>query len=171
MGFNKRFPYATVGAPGTTHDARLSKESSIYTAILDGDIKPDKAIRLGDFGEIPLVTIGNRAFPQYAWLLKIYNENTRDNSNNFSTKGYEEQGRLLRMRTGRVDSALCTKIIECRLYNLRFICNDRSDPCQSRWRLDVEQLELMEKPLSHVVDKEDLNLIRMKISNWLWMDH
>ena len=86
MGFNKRFPYATVGAPGTTHDARLSKESSIYTAILDGDIKPDKAIRLGDFGEIPLVTIGNRAFPQYAWLLKIYNENTRDKQQQFFYK-------------------------------------------------------------------------------------
>ena len=122
----------------------------------------------GRFHLLPLVTGLSLSMHGY---LKYITRIHGINSNNFSTKGYEEQGRLLRMRTGRVDSALCTKIIECRLYNLRFICNDRSDPCQSRWRLDVEQLELMEKPLSRAVDKEDLNLIRMKISNWLWMDH
>ena len=38
VGFSKRFLYAAIGAPGSTHDARLLKESSIYTAILDGDI-------------------------------------------------------------------------------------------------------------------------------------
>ena len=35
-------------------------------------------IRLGDFGEIQLVTISDSAIPQYEWLLKTYNENTRD---------------------------------------------------------------------------------------------
>ena len=35
-------------------------------------------IRLGDFGEIPLATIGDSAFPQYEWLLKTYYVNTRD---------------------------------------------------------------------------------------------
>ena len=73
------------------------------------------------------------------------------------------------------------KKTECRLFNLRYIivtCNalhkifiGRSDPCQTQWRLEVEQLELMEKPLSCAADEEELNLIRMKISNWLWIDH
>ena len=31
-------------------------------------------IQLGDFREIPLVTIGDGIFPQYEWLLKTYNE-------------------------------------------------------------------------------------------------
>ena len=35
-------------------------------------------IRFGDFGKIQLVTIGDSALPQYEWLLKTYNENTRD---------------------------------------------------------------------------------------------
>ena len=47
---------------------------------------------------------------------------------------------------------------------LHNICVDRSDPCQPRRRLKVEQLELMEKPLSRAVDKKKSNLIRMKIS-------
>ena len=29
-GYNNRFLYAAVGAPGNTHDARLLKESYIY---------------------------------------------------------------------------------------------------------------------------------------------
>ena len=50
VGFNMRFLYAVVGAPGSAHDSRLLEKSSLYTAILDGDIMPDKVIRLrGDF--------------------------------------------------------------------------------------------------------------------------
>ena len=54
---------------------------------------------------------------------------------------------------------------------LHSICINRSDPCQPQWRLEVEQLELTEKPLSRAVDNKESNLIRMKINNWLWMDH
>ena len=50
VGYNKRFLYTLAGASGSARDARLLKESSIYTAILDGDIMPEKVIRLGDFG-------------------------------------------------------------------------------------------------------------------------
>ena len=67
VGLNKRFLYAPVGLTGSTHDARLLKESSIYTEILDGDIMPDKVIQFADLGEIPLFTIGGSAFPQYTW--------------------------------------------------------------------------------------------------------
>ena len=41
VGFNKRFLYATVGALESTHEAKILKESSIYAAILDGDIMPE----------------------------------------------------------------------------------------------------------------------------------
>ena len=34
IGYNKRFLYAAVGAPGSNHDARLLKESSIYVFLL-----------------------------------------------------------------------------------------------------------------------------------------
>ena len=61
VGFNMRFLYAVVGAPGSAHDARPLEESSLYAAILDGDVMPDNVVRLrGDF----VVTIGDSAFPQ-----------------------------------------------------------------------------------------------------------
>lgn len=33
---NKRFLYAAIGAPGSTHDARLLKSVSIYSDIING---------------------------------------------------------------------------------------------------------------------------------------
>ena len=62
FGYNKRFLYEAVGAPGSTHDARLLKESSIYSDIINGNMIPDRVVQLGDFDEIPLVTIGAAPF-------------------------------------------------------------------------------------------------------------
>ena len=80
------FLHAAVGAPGSTHDARLLKGSSIYSDIINGNVIPDCAVQLNDFGEIPLITIGDSAFPQFAWLIKAYNENTRDNQKKYFNK-------------------------------------------------------------------------------------
>ena len=75
-----------MSAPGSIHDARLLKESSIYSDIINGNVIPDRVIPLGDFGEIPLVTIGESAFPQLVWLIKAYIENTRDNQKKYFNK-------------------------------------------------------------------------------------
>ena len=85
IGYNKRFLYAAMDAPGSTH-VRLLKESSINSDIINGNVIPDRVVQLGDFGEIPLVTIGESAFPQFAWLIKAYNENTKDNQKKYFTK-------------------------------------------------------------------------------------
>ena len=77
VGYNKRFLALTTGAPGITHDARLLRYTRVYRDIINGSGIPDKAINLGnDVGEIPLVTIGDSAFPRFPWLLKGFNENT-----------------------------------------------------------------------------------------------
>ena len=36
--YNKHFLYAAVNAPGSTHDARLLKESSLYSDIINGNV-------------------------------------------------------------------------------------------------------------------------------------
>ena len=55
----KCFLVLTAGAPGRTHDARLLHFTKVSKSIIAGDAIPDKAINLDDeFGEIPLVTIG-----------------------------------------------------------------------------------------------------------------
>ena len=75
-----------MGAPRSTHETRLLKESSIYSVISNGNEIPDRVVQLGDFGETHLITIGDSAFPQFAWLIKGYNENTRDNQKKYFKK-------------------------------------------------------------------------------------
>ena len=86
VGFSKSFLFAAVRTPGSTHNTRLLKESSPYTAILDREVMPDKVILPSYIGEIPLVTTGDSAFPQYTWLLKMYDENTRDKQQKYFNK-------------------------------------------------------------------------------------
>ena len=64
ISYNKRFLYAAMGAPGSTHDARLLRHTSLYTEIISGGAIPDRQFVLGDFGTMPLVTIGDNAFPK-----------------------------------------------------------------------------------------------------------
>ena len=70
VSYNKRFLYAAVGSPGSAHDASLLKSASIYSDIINGLVIPDRKMVLENFGEIPLVTIGESAFPRFSWLIK-----------------------------------------------------------------------------------------------------
>ena len=84
--YNKRLLYAAVGALGSTHDARMLKESSFFDEVLSGRELPDRKINLDDFGDIPLVTIRDSAFPRFSRLIKCYNENTRDPQQRYFNK-------------------------------------------------------------------------------------
>ena len=50
VGYNKRFLYTIVGTPGSTRDALLLEESSIYSNIINGNVIPDHVVQQGDFG-------------------------------------------------------------------------------------------------------------------------
>ena len=176
IGYNKRFLYAAVGAPGSTHDARLLKDSSIYSDIINGNVIPDWVVRLGDFGEIPLVAIGDSAFPQFAWLIKACNENTRDNQKKCFNKRLCGTRVVTENAYGMLKGRwriLFKKKTQCQLFNLRYIvmacialhnlCIEISDPCQSRWRLEVDDLDLIRKRLHRVENKRESSLNLWKL--------
>ena len=66
ISYDKRFLYAPVGAPGSTHDARLLRHTSLYKEVISGGAIPYHQRVLGDFDTVPLVTIGDNAFPKFA---------------------------------------------------------------------------------------------------------
>ena len=78
VGHNKHFLYATVCALGSTHDARLLRNISLFREILESGSIPDKQIAPGKYGCLPLVTIVDCAFPKCQWLLKNYDNKTTD---------------------------------------------------------------------------------------------
>ena len=171
-----------MNAPGSTHDARLLKEPSIYSDIVNGNVLPNRVIQLGDFGEIPLVTIGDSTFPQFAWLIKAYNENTRDNQKKYFDKRFCGARVVTENECGMLIGRWCIlfKKTECQLFNFHYIVMacivlhnlwiQISDLCQPRWRLEVDNLDLFEKDgMGQKIRESSLNCL--KISNWLWMDH
>lgn len=51
----------------------------VFQGVSKGNIIPNKSINCGEkFGEIPLVTVGDSAFPKYAWLVEGFSETTRN---------------------------------------------------------------------------------------------
>ena len=94
---SKRFPSAAVGGPGSAHDAQMLKESSFFDNVLNDEALLDKNIALGDFGDTPLVTIGDSAFPRFSWLIKCYDGNTRDIRQKYFNNGFAVRGWCLRM--------------------------------------------------------------------------
>ena len=47
VGYNKRFLFSAVGAPASTHDARMLKSTRLYQEILNGGLIPNCMMQLG----------------------------------------------------------------------------------------------------------------------------
>ena len=181
VSHNKRFLYAAVGAPGSTHDSRLLKNTRLYQQLTNGEILPDKYLNLGNAGEIPLVTIGDSAFPQHSWLLKSYKEDTKVDKEKYFNK---------KLCSARVVTENCYGMLkgrwrilykntECRLSNLKYVimscillhnmCIGFDDPSEPRWKLDVKKLALFPKTKPKNQNPNTASSInRLKIANWLW---
>ena len=87
FSYNKSFLYATVGAPGSTHDVRMLKNTRLYRSILSKNFS-EKAMTLQGSGNIPLVTIGGSVFPRHPWLLKGTIKTQLINKNTILIKSY-----------------------------------------------------------------------------------
>ena len=180
IGHNKRFLWAGVGAPGSMHDSTLLQSCPIFNAFEQGDVLPNKSLNLPECGEIPLVTVGDSAFPSRIWLMKAFPDTTEDPAEiNFNKK----------LRSARVVSEhaygmlkgrwrLLYKKVDCNKKNIKCvimcaialhnICIQMNDPCKRRWRLDVQELNLIGSRHRGVRDKNEVRRMRKKVVDWLW---
>ena len=171
VAHNKRFLYAAVGAPGSTRDARLLRHTSLFKDIVSGDAIPDQQLELGDFGTW-----------QFAWLLKAYDDRTNDPQQCFFNKCLHSARVVCENAYGILKGRwrILFKKTEVRNFKLKYVvmacimlhnlCIERNDPCEPRWKLEVKDIELFEKPLKRTEDSNESNLNRTEISNWLWMN-
>ena len=175
IGYNKHFMAATVGAPGNTNDAGLHKHTKVYKQ--NGDLLPDKCINLGDnLGDVPLITVGNNAFPRHSWLLKAFTDGVRDEKQCF----YDVKLRRARVVTensyGMLKGRwhLIYKEIEVKKHNLKYVvmacimlrnlCINMNDPSEPRWRLEIEELEVGDKTVMCAPNKQKPNENRLVTS-------
>ena len=154
VGYNKGI--LCCSAPGSNHDdVRLLRNTKIYRDILAGEILPNKGIDLGEMGKIPLVTTGDSAFPKHSWLIKVFNEKTKDPMQRHFNKKLCSARVVSENVFGKLKGRFrfLYKKTECRLRNLRYIilacvllpyiCLKVNDPCLPRWKLEVKHLDLI----------------------------
>ena len=70
---NYRFIWASLGAPGNTHDSTYFQSTSLWGDICSGNILPDKAVEVNGV-EIPPIILGDGAFPLRSWLMKPHGD-------------------------------------------------------------------------------------------------
>ena len=63
-----------IGWPGRVHDARIFVNSTLYKRGQDGTLFPDRKKTISG-KEIPLLVLGDAAYPLLPWLMKAYPDN------------------------------------------------------------------------------------------------
>ena len=108
---------------------------------------------------MPLVTIGNTAFSGLEWLFKCFNENMRDLKEHYCNKKLCSARLVAENSYGMLKGRrrITYKKCECKFYNIKYVITatallhnifiHRNDPCKPRWRLSIDDIELIDTEL------------------------
>ncbi|CAM5133023.1 unnamed protein product [Natator depressus] len=108
-----RFTDINMGWPGKVHDARIFRNSGLFEQLQEGTYFPDQKITVGDV-EMPIVFLGDSAYPLMPWLMKPYTGTLDSSKEQFNYR-----------------LSKCRMVVECAFGRLK-----------ARWRSLVTQLDL-----------------------------
>lgn len=146
--------YAAAESPGSTGDERIWDKSLFFANALAGRVATDFKFSLGRHGDIQLATIKNNAFKRYCRLKKCYNENREDKLRRYFNKMLlvPELYPKIHMVCWKVDFVFLYKkpsdSLIIYLHNNGLHCAAqyiyfRKLPCQSRWQLEINELDFL----------------------------
>ncbi|KAH1170850.1 hypothetical protein KIL84_006468 [Mauremys mutica] len=117
-----RFTNINVGWPGKVHDARVFRNSGLFRRLQEGTFFPDHKITVGDV-EMPIVILGDPAYPLMPWLMKPY------------TGALNSDKELFNYRLSK-----CRMVVECAFGRLK-----------GRWRSLLTRSDLSETNIPIVI--------------------
>ncbi|CAM2115596.1 unnamed protein product [Caretta caretta] len=117
-----RFININVGWPGKVHDARIFRNSGLFQKPQEGTLFPDQKITVGDV-EMPIVILGDPAYPLMPWLMKPY------------TGSLDSSQELFSYRLSK-----CRMVVECAFGCLKV-----------RWRSLLTRLDLSKTNIPTVI--------------------
>uniref|UniRef100_A0A674IZS0 DDE Tnp4 domain-containing protein n=1 Tax=Terrapene triunguis TaxID=2587831 RepID=A0A674IZS0_9SAUR len=117
-----RFTNINMGWPGKVHDAHVFRNSGLFQKLEEGTFFLDQTITVGDV-EMPIVILGDPAYPLMPWLMKPYTGSL-----------YYSQD-LFNYRLSK-----CRMVVECAFGHLK-----------ARWRSLLTQIDLRETNIPIVI--------------------
>ncbi|CAM4633405.1 unnamed protein product [Caretta caretta] len=82
-----------MGWPGKVHDARIFRNSGLFEQLQEGTYFPDQKITVGDV-EMPIVILGDPAYPLMPWLMKPYTGTLDSSKEQFNYRLSKNGGRM-----------------------------------------------------------------------------
>ena len=105
----------------------MLKGFSFLADVLHGKVLPDFKFFLGHYGRYPTGLIGDSTFRRYSWLIKCYNENTKDKQQRYHcTKNKNFRvSRKLRIWSHLLKKSLMENFMFCAVYFNKMLCSGR----------------------------------------------
>ena len=170
-----RFIWASLGAPGNTHDSTYFQSNSLWDEINAGKVLPDKNCVV-DGVETPPVILGDGASPLRSWIMKLHGDavltpekayfNYRLSRARMITEGTfgKLKGRfrvLFRKCEGKKETV---KIMGLACVILHNLCIDKEDMIPRKFDLSYDHITIKRRDRAELRDM--LNLTNSRLKNY-----
>ena len=140
-----------IGWPGKTHDARVFANSSVYADMINDRLFPNWTRQIEGI-DVPLVILGDPAYPLLPWLMKPYLETPSSTQEERAYNYYQSRARMVVENAfGRLKGRwrCLMKRFDCDLTNvpnvvlscvvLHNMCERAGDSCEREWILHEQE--------------------------------
>ena len=171
---------AYIGWPGKVHDARVFVNSSVYRKGMNGTLLPDwKRLMCGV--HVPLIILGDPAYPALPWLMKPFPENVNSTVEEKRFNYRQSRARMpVENAFGRLKGRwrCLLKRMDYHLHNvpnivascvvLHNLCETFGDHCEDEWIYHEEPSVIQATNIrSNSNNNNDTNVIRNAIKDFL----
>ncbi|CAM5074464.1 unnamed protein product [Natator depressus] len=162
-----------MGWLGKVHDARIFRNSGLFEQLQEGTYFPDQKITIGDV-EMPIVILGDSAYPLLPWLMKPYTGSLDSSKEQFNYRlskctmvvecafgCLKARWCCLLTRLGRSATNIPIVIAACCV--LHNICESKGEMFMGGWEVEANHLVAdFEQPDTREIRRAQLGALRIR---------